>query len=77
MVGALAGQCLRVVLSALETGELVVAALLPGCKVESTIFLACHISGVIVFASPFLYEDTSCLAFSRPEDETNSVLLSC
>jgi hypothetical protein len=45
----------------------------PGCSVESTIFFACHISGVICLVSPVLYEVTSCFACSRPEDETKSV----
>jgi hypothetical protein len=46
----------------------------PGCRVESTIFLAFHISGVMTFASPILYDVTSCFACSRPEEETKSVL---
>lgn len=41
---------------------------------ESTIFLARHISGVIDVVWPCLYEETSFLAFSRPEDETRRVL---
>lgn len=46
----------------------------PGCSVESTIFLAFHISGVITFASPVLYDVTRRFACSRPEEETKSVL---
>ena len=42
--------------------------------VASTIFFALHISGVIVVACPCLYEETSFLAFSRPEEETKRVL---
>lgn len=46
----------------------------PGCKVESITFFACHISGVIVLVSPFLYDVTSRLASSSPAEDTNRVL---
>lgn len=48
----------------------------PGCRVESTIFFACHSSGVIDLSCPCLYDDMSFLAFSRPTEETKSVLIS-
>ena len=50
-------------------------AIIPGCSVESTTFFACHICGVIDFASPCLYEETSFFAFSRPDAETKRVLM--
>lgn len=48
----------------------------PGWRVESTIFFACHNSGVIDFSWPCLYADMSFFAFSRPAVETKSVLIS-
>lgn len=60
-------------LSIVEDGHKAVA-FLPGCSVESTIFFALHISGVIEVTSPCLYEETSLFAFSRPEEETKRVL---
>ena len=50
-------------------------AVIPGCSVESTTFFACHICGVIDFASPCLYDETSFFAFSRPDVETKRVLM--
>lgn len=41
-------------------------ALVPGCSVESTIFLACHSSGVMLLISPFLYLTSRSFALSRP-----------
>ena len=49
-------------------------SVLPGWIVASTIFFALHISGVMAVACPCLYEETSFLAFSRPEEETKRVL---
>lgn len=46
----------------------------PGCSVESTTFFACHSSGVMVFTSPCLYDDSSLFAFSSPEALTKRVL---
>ena len=45
-----------------------------GCSVESTIFLACHSSGVMDRMAPVLYCMMSCLACSRPEEEVRRVL---
>jgi len=49
--------------------------MIPGCNVESTIFLACHSSGVISLTSPFLYAMTACLACSRPVLPARRVLI--
>lgn len=46
----------------------------PGCKVESTIFFACHSSGVMDGIWLNLYAEMSCLACSSPEAETKRVL---
>ena len=48
--------------------------LLPGCNVESTIFFACHRSGLISLISPSLYFEMRCLASCRPDEETKRVL---
>ena len=45
-----------------------------GCRVESTIFFAAHSSGVIEGIWPCLYDETSFFAFSRPAEDTKSVL---
>lgn len=47
---------------------------IPGCSVESTIFLACHSSGVMDLICPCLNDDISFFAFSRPAVETKRVL---
>ena len=49
-------------------------SIIPGCSVESTTFLACHISGVIDLTWPCLYVETRRFAFSRPDAETKRVL---
>jgi hypothetical protein len=50
------------------------ALLVPGCKVESIVFFACHSSGVMSRIFPILYAVTSCFAFSRPAEDVNNVL---
>lgn len=47
---------------------------LPGCSVESTIFLACHMSGVISLTWPVLYATMAFFARSSPCLPTKSVL---
>lgn len=47
---------------------------LPGCRVESTIFFACHISGVISLTWPVLYATMAFFARSSPCLPTKSVL---
>lgn len=47
---------------------------IPGWSVESTIFLACHSSGVMCCVLPVLYSVTSCLALSSPDLPANRVL---
>lgn len=46
----------------------------PGWSVESTIFFACHSSGVIALICPVLYSETNLLAFSSPDEDTRRVL---
>jgi hypothetical protein len=46
----------------------------PGCRVESIIFFACHSSGFISRILPCLYAETSCFACSRPAEDVRSVL---
>lgn len=48
---------------------------LPGCSVESIIFLALHRSGVISLICPCLYDVTSCFACSSPAEDVNSILI--
>lgn len=47
---------------------------IPGCSVESTIFLACHSSGVIDCIWPCLYFVMSDFACSRPSLDVSNVL---
>jgi hypothetical protein len=51
------------------------AVLVPGCNVESTIFLACQSSGVMLLISPFLYLTSKSFALSSPALPAKRVLL--